>query len=375
MFFKEVAVVALISSASFVAGWASAGYEDTRIYARDPNPDANYMYHEDGYARRADPDHQEGYARDADPNVDHEVELYARDADADVDYEAEFYTPDADPDTDYDSKLYVRDAEPYNDPNIDLSTREALAYEAYKAQHYRRTAAAKEAIQIKMATSSKGSASHKPFMGDATSDSSTFHSAKQQTPGKPDFTLFDKPSGRDVRSACPGLNALANHYFLPHNGKGITKNAAVQAMADGLNVGQDVADLLWGGAHHWKLTHKDPTFGEVFDLDEVSRHGGIEHDGSLTRLDAAEGDNRSINPGLVAKFMATFKGGDVTSEVAAKVLDTRIKSNKQENPNSDGDTAKTNIFSWGNLAMLIGTMGDVDKGVARGGIVHTFLSK
>ncbi|MCJ1479386.1 hypothetical protein MMC13_008071 [Lambiella insularis] len=359
MLFQEVAVVALISSASLVAGWPGAAYDD--IYAREADSYADY--------------HRDVYAREANPYADYHERLYARDAEAEAEYEPELYARSADPYAEYEPELYTRDPEPYDDAEIDLYARQVLAYENYKAQHYRRAAAAKEAAHAKVAASSHSSSKSKTSSKDTTSHSSSSSSGKEQIPGKPDFTLFDKPSGSDVRSACPGLNALSNHYFLRHSGKGITKKAAVQAMADGLNVGQDVADLLWGGAQHWKLTHMDPKLGEVFDLDEVSRHGGIEHDGSLTRLDASEGDNKSVNPGLVAKFMAYFKGGDVTSDAAAHALDTRIKSNKKEHPKGDGDTPKTNIFSWGNLAMLIGTMGDVGKGSAPGGVVHTFLTE
>jgi hypothetical protein len=92
------------------------------------------------------------------------------------------------------------------------------------------------------------------------------------------------PTETDSRSACPMLNAMANHGILPHDGKNISfrdLNVKVRhtfnfASSFCFFVPKFAADFLnrsyWSGH---------------FDLAELSLHNAIEHDGSLTRHDAA----------------------------------------------------------------------------------------
>jgi Peroxidase, family 2 len=92
------------------------------------------------------------------------------------------------------------------------------------------------------------------------------------------------PQEGDSRSACPMLNALANHSILPHDGKNIPFKLLNRTVRQSYNfapsfcffVPKFAADFLnrsyWSGH---------------FDLAELSLHNAIEHDASLTRQDAA----------------------------------------------------------------------------------------
>jgi hypothetical protein len=92
------------------------------------------------------------------------------------------------------------------------------------------------------------------------------------------------PKDGDSRSACPMLNAMANHGILPHDGKNITFKELNTKVRQTFNfapsfcffVPKFSADFLnrsyWSGR---------------FDLAELSLHNAIEHDASLTRQDAA----------------------------------------------------------------------------------------
>ncbi|KUJ11636.1 Cloroperoxidase [Mollisia scopiformis] len=92
------------------------------------------------------------------------------------------------------------------------------------------------------------------------------------------------PKEGDSRSACPMLNAMANHGILPHDGKNITFKELNTKVRQTFNfapsfcffVPKFSADFLnrsyWSGH---------------FDLAELSLHNAIEHDASLTRHDAA----------------------------------------------------------------------------------------
>lgn len=53
---------------------------------------------------------------------------------------------------------------------------------------------------------------------------------------------------RPVRAPCPMLNSLANHEFLPHNGRNITVAMAVKALGDSLNIDPAFATTISTGA-------------------------------------------------------------------------------------------------------------------------------
>lgn len=73
------------------------------------------------------------------------------------------------------------------------------------------------------------------------------------------------------------LNTLANHGFLPHSGKGITANKTIDALFNALNIEKDLGQLLFNFA---ATTNPTPN-ATYFDLDHLSRHNVLEHDGSL----------------------------------------------------------------------------------------------
>ena len=62
----------------------------------------------------------------------------------------------------------------------------------------------------------------------------------------PRFTNFVAPGPNDVRSPCPGLNSLANHGFLHHDGRNMTIPHLIDGLAAGLNVGADFATAIGG---------------------------------------------------------------------------------------------------------------------------------
>lgn len=56
------------------------------------------------------------------------------------------------------------------------------------------------------------------------------------------FTAWSPPGAGDVRSPCPGINSLANHGFLPHDGKGITIPDLIAALDTALKY---ISPLPW----------------------------------------------------------------------------------------------------------------------------------
>jgi len=90
------------------------------------------------------------------------------------------------------------------------------------------------------------------------------------------------PGEGDSRSACPMLNALANHGILPHDGKNIPFVTMTDTVRSTYNFSSSfcyfVPNVIAG------MLKKDYST-DTFDLEEISLHNGIEHDASLTRED------------------------------------------------------------------------------------------
>lgn len=73
------------------------------------------------------------------------------------------------------------------------------------------------------------------------------------------------------------LNSLANHGFLPHDGKDITQDDTISALSSALNVDSSLSIFL-----HSKAVTTNPTSGATtFSLDDLSNHNILEHDASL----------------------------------------------------------------------------------------------
>ncbi|CAK1363250.1 Chloroperoxidase [Cercospora beticola] len=94
------------------------------------------------------------------------------------------------------------------------------------------------------------------------------------------------PSQGDSRSACPMLNAMANHGILPHDGKNISFEEMNTKIRQTFNFASSFCFFVPNFSSRFlnKSYSKDR-----FDLADLSLHApnAIEHDASLTRHDAA----------------------------------------------------------------------------------------
>lgn len=73
------------------------------------------------------------------------------------------------------------------------------------------------------------------------------------------------------------MNTLANHGYLPSNGRDITLDILADGMLEGYNIARSDAVLLFSQAVR---TNPRP-FARTFDLDTLGREGVLEHDFSL----------------------------------------------------------------------------------------------
>ncbi|KAG0649825.1 sterigmatocystin biosynthesis peroxidase stcC [Hyphodiscus hymeniophilus] len=179
-----------------------------------------------------------------------------------------------------------------------------------------------------------------------------------------DFSTWSPPGPGDVRSPCPGLNALANHGILPHDGKGLTIPTLIKALDYGMNVGADFATVI--GAAGILSVPADP-LAISFDLNDLDEHNfPIEHDASLSRADynLNNGNNYSFNQSIFNTVLAFYNRMDSTSiPVAAKAKLNRVQTERARDPEFTY-TPQQFVLSYGETALYISVMGDPETGVA-----------
>lgn len=172
-----------------------------------------------------------------------------------------------------------------------------------------------------------------------------------------DFTQWSRPEPGDVRAPCPCLNSLANHGFLPHDGKNITLPMLLEVLPSALNVQADLATLFFAGATAFGLVHNGH-----FNLNTLDEHNTIEHDGSLSRADASTGDDHTFNKTIFDEYLAFYDGMEnASTAVAGKARMSRILSEKLADPEfSYGPTQQ--LISNGETSLILSVLGNIQTG-------------
>jgi hypothetical protein len=146
------------------------------------------------------------------------------------------------------------------------------------------------------------------------------------------WPTYTPPGPSDSRSACPMLNALANHHILPHSGRAITFRQLNKAVRQTFNFAPSFCFFVpnfsaqFLSRSYWTGT---------FDLEELSKHNAIEHDASLTRRDVAEvPDQGRPDLELVEELLAAATGeggkrltkGDLSRMLAKRRTECRAQN-------------------------------------------------
>ncbi|KAH8895469.1 Cloroperoxidase, partial [Thozetella sp. PMI_491] len=170
------------------------------------------------------------------------------------------------------------------------------------------------------------------------------------------------------RAPCPMLNTLANHGFLPHDGKNITADIAKDALYTALNINQSLTQTLFDFAIR---TNPEPN-ATTFSLDNLSRHNILEHDASLSRVDAYFGNPQPFNQTIFDQTRSYWTGPVIDVQMAANARSARIQTSKATNPTfSLSETGRT--FSIGESAAYILVIGDRVSGtVSRAWVEYLF---
>ena len=131
-------------------------------------------------------------------------------------------------------------------------------------------------------------------------------------PGKPghdgNWPEFVPPKEGDSRSACPMINAMANHGILPHDGKNISFRELKVKIHETFNFAPSFCFFVPKFAADFM---KKSYFTDTFDLAELNMHApnAIEHDASLTRQDLYHQPDQGVpDQKLVDELLAEATG-------------------------------------------------------------------
>ncbi|KAH8808692.1 Chloroperoxidase [Xylogone sp. PMI_703] len=122
---------------------------------------------------------------------------------------------------------------------------------------------------------------------------------------------YKKPGAGDSRSPCPGLNALANHGYLPHNGRGITGPQMIDAFSKAMNFQTNISQTAVNA--NFLPLGLDPVTS-VVDLEDFFVPNVTDHRCSVARDDY----QHPLNPHRIALAVAQGGGKTITPQIWGK---------------------------------------------------------
>ncbi|KAJ7058528.1 Cloroperoxidase [Mycena amicta] len=180
---------------------------------------------------------------------------------------------------------------------------------------------------------------------------------------------FIAPGPNDERSPCPGLNALANHGYLPRSGQNFTVPEVLEAATEVYNLDWPI---LLSAAKQALLTRTDK--GSETLLNTTS-HNLLEQDASLSRNDFGDGtgDNLHFNETIFSTLANANPGVDYYNTTSAGAVQfARLQYSLATNPDVV-NTQKEALARSGASALYLSVMGDPLTGVAPKKFVQIFF--
>ncbi|KDQ28614.1 heme-thiolate peroxidase [Pleurotus ostreatus PC15] len=168
------------------------------------------------------------------------------------------------------------------------------------------------------------------------------------------------PTTDDDRSPCPALNALANHGYLPHDGRHITHSQLFHGLIDGFGLSYPLATLLTFGGY--TLLRQVPPLS----LLDISRVNGVEHNCSLAHNDIPWDHEYprlhvTADVCLLNKLFADSSDQRTLSiEDVARARVRRESSPEYKNANVTLDALHAEI-ARGEMALVLGIFGDSNE--------------
>lgn len=164
------------------------------------------------------------------------------------------------------------------------------------------------------------------------------------------------------------MNTLANHGYLPHDGRNLTQDAVVSALKNGINFDEGLGTLMFQMA---VPVNPEPN-ATFFTLDQLNQHNVLEHDASLSRSDAFFGNNHVFNETVFETSIKYWSGEILDANQLAMSKVFRQVESKAFNPEYTFSTT-TEAFSLGELAAPIIVFGDHASSTVNRTLVEYFF--
>jgi hypothetical protein len=166
------------------------------------------------------------------------------------------------------------------------------------------------------------------------------------------------------------LNTLANHNFLPHDGKDITREQTADALFNALNVNKTLGSFLFDFA--LRTSPKANASTPTFSLNNLGNHNILEHDASLSRPDAFNGNALAFNQTIFDETRSYWTADIINIEMAAKARLARIKTSAATNPTYQLSELGSQ-FAFGESVAYVLFMGDKTSATANRSWVEWFF--
>jgi hypothetical protein len=166
------------------------------------------------------------------------------------------------------------------------------------------------------------------------------------------------------------LNTLANHGHLPRDGRNFTKDNVVKGLNSGLNFNATLGALMWSQAI---IANPEPN-ATFFTLDQLNVHNVLEHDASLSRSDAAFGNNHIFNETVYNGSRQWWTEEIVTAGMLANSKIFRQVQSRAMNPNY-AFSASTEEFSLGEVIAPIIAFGSIEDATVNRTLMEYFFGR
>lgn len=205
------------------------------------------------------------------------------------------------------------------------------------------------------------SSSSSSMDSDATVGDSTHEYVR---PSGGDVSGVPKNAAKNHRSPCPALNTLANHGYIPRDGKNLTPEMLARGVTEVFNIDPSLASTLTAG------------LPAQFTLADLGEHNFIEHDASLVHDDAFFGkDPASVNASLVQDLLARADDkGQITASSLAHFRRWREQQCAKDDPKY-GLSYKQQLVAYGEAAVLLLAMGHYDSETISTDHARSFLEE
>lgn len=205
--------------------------------------------------------------------------------------------------------------------------------------------------------------------------------------------VYAPAKATDLRSPCPMINCLANSGYMPRDGRNVRLDEMVSAMnetgcsalvgkffshavflehiAEGQSAPQQsFLSKAWSILQNpfELLPHKlgvreagqvNAQGEKCMNLDQLAKHGAIEHDVSLSRRDFAQGDNITRQADLVKEIISASSDGGHTATMQDMCALRRRRISAQRQDNKELGYGKLeHELGCGEIALIMKVLGD-----------------